>query len=52
MAANLNKISQKTKQKGAFSSSFVNFEALFYDFETLKTEGQRGKWKAASKREQ
>ena len=36
MAANLNKISQITKQKGAFSSTFVNFESLFYDFETLK----------------
>jgi hypothetical protein len=32
MAANLNKISQITKQKGAFSSSFVNFEALFLRF--------------------
>ena len=36
MAANLNKISQETKHQGEFSSSFVNFEALFYDFEILK----------------
>ena len=40
MAANLNKISQETKHQGAFSSTFVNFESLFYDFEILKTEGQ------------
>ncbi len=37
MAANLNKISQITKQKGAFSSTFVNIEAPFYDFETILT---------------
>jgi hypothetical protein len=36
MAANLNKISQKTKHIGTFSSTFVNFEAPFYDFETPK----------------
>jgi hypothetical protein len=35
MAANLNKISQTTKHQGAFSSSFVNIEVPFYDFETL-----------------
>jgi hypothetical protein len=46
MAANLNKISQKTKHIGTFSSTFVNFEAPFYDFETPK------KVKAASKREE
>ena len=42
MAANLNKISQKTKHIGTFSSTFVNFEAPFYDFETpKKVKGER-----------
>ena len=42
MAANITKKSRTTKHKGQLSSTFVYFEAPFYDFETLK-DAKRGR---------